>query len=95
MAAEAGRMETNQCCLLAAGTVQHIHEVYLVLEKRVICTIEKATHAVAALFCSFYVFNTNFSIGTSSLFQFLEFLFLKTKVPRKPRLTRFIAKLQL
>lgn len=88
-------METAQCCLLAAGTVQKIEEVYLVLEKKVLCPIERATHAVVALFASFYVFNTNFPIGTISLFQFLEFLFLKTKVPRKPRLTRFIAKLQL
>ena len=55
----------------------------------------KKTEAVATLFSSFFVFNINYTVGTVSLFQFLEFLFLKNNVPRKPRLSRFIAKLQL
>ena len=47
------------------------------------------------LFATFYIFYINFPVGAALLFQFFEFLFLKSKVPKKPRLTRFIAKLKL
>ena len=84
LTAEANQMDTKQCYLLATGSATHIVDVHLVIERQVLCTVDKATHAVAALFASFYVFNTNFPIGSCTLFQFLEFLFLKAKVPRKP-----------
>ena len=34
--------------------------------------------------------NINYPIGTTSLFQVLETVFLKAKIPKKPRLQRFI-----
>ena len=78
--AEAASMQTKQCCLLATGSVTAIHEVYLVVEKQILCAIPKATQAVTALFASFFVFNICYPIGTTCLFQFLEVLFLKAKV---------------
>lgn len=95
LACEAAQMPTNQCSLLATGTMAHIRDVYLILENKILHTVTKKTEAVATLFAAFYVFHIRFSVGAVSLFQFLEFLFLKCKVPKKPRLTRFIAKLKL
>ena len=95
LALEAAQMPTNQGCLLASGTVEQLQEVYLVLENKILATISKKTDAVPALFATFYIFHINFPVGAVSLFQFLEFLFLKSKVPKKPRLTRFTAKLKL
>ena len=92
LAHEAAQMPTSQGCLLATGTVERIQEVYLVLENKILTTIGKKTEAVPALFVAFFVFHINFTVGAVSLFQFLEFLFLKSKVPKKPR---FIAKLKL
>ena len=77
LTAEASQMSTKQCYLLATRSAfMVIVDVHLVIERKVLCTVDKATHAVAALFASFYVFNTNFPIETCPLFQFLEFLFL-------------------
>ena len=70
-------------------------KVYLVLKNKILTTIDKKTEAVPALFATFYVFHVNFTVGAVSVFQFLEFLFFTSKVPKKPRLTRFIAKLKL
>ena len=72
-----------------------ISEVYLVVERQILCAIAKAIQAVAALFATFYGFNINYPIGRTCLFQFLEVFFLKAKVSRKPRLQRLIAKLDL
>ena len=93
--AEAASMMTKQCCLLATGSVAAINEVHLVVERQILCAVTKATQAVAALFASYFVFNVNYPIGTTCLFQFLETMFLKAKVPRRPRLQQFIAKLAL
>ena len=93
--AEAASMMTKQCCLLATGSVAAINEVYLVVERQILCAVAKGTQAVAALFASFFVFNISYPIGTTSLFQFLETVFLKAKVPKKPRLQKFIARLAL
>ncbi len=68
----------------ATGTVEHLQEVYLVLENKILATISKKTEAVPA---TFYIFHTNFPVGAV-----FEFLFLKSKVPKKPR---FNAKLKL
>ena len=54
LTAEASQMDTKQCCLLATGSVTHIVDVHLIIERKVLCTVDKATHAVAALFASFY-----------------------------------------
>jgi len=88
-------LPTKQCCLLVTGKPEESKEVFLVLENQVLTKIEKTTEAVVALFASFYVFNINYTPGTHSLFQFFEFLFLRVKVAKKPRLTRFIATLKL
>ena len=64
LTAEVSQMDTKQCYLLATGSATHIVDIHLVIEKKVLCTVDKATHAVAALFASFYIFNTNFPIRT-------------------------------
>ena len=92
---EATELPTKQCCLLATGTIEELREVFLCLENQVLTRVEKKTQAVAALFAAFFVFNINYTTGTYSLFQFLEFLFLKAKLAKKPRLTRLIARLKL
>ena len=68
--------------LLATGTIKEVREVFLCLENQVQMQVEKKTQAVAALFAAFFVFNIMYTNGTYSLFQFLEFLFLKAKVAR-------------
>ena len=88
-------MQTKQCCLLATGSVTAINEVYLVVERQILCAITKATQEVAVLLASFHAFHVNYPISTTCLFQFLEVCFLKVKVSRKPRLQRFIAKLSI
>ena len=92
---EAAELPTKQCCLLASGSIEKVQEVFLCLENQVLMRIEKTTQAVAAIFAAFFVFNVNYTAGTYALFQFLEFLFLKTKLVKKPRLTRLIARLKL
>ena len=73
--------------LLATGTIKEVREVFLCLENQVQMWVEKKTQAVAALCAAFFVFNIMYTNGTYSLFQFLEFLFLKAKVARPlPRL---------
>ena len=53
---------------------------------------EKTTQAVVALFVSFYVLYISCTLGTHSLCQYL---FVKSKVATKPRLTRFVASLKV
>ena len=92
---EATELPTKQCCLLATGTIKEVREVFLCLENQVLMRIEKTAQAVAALFAAFFVFNSNYTNGTYSLFQFLECIFLRAKVSKKPRLARLIARLKL
>ena len=64
LTAEVSQMDTKQCYLLVTESATHAVDIHLVIERKVLCTVDKATHAVAALFASFYIFNTNFPIGT-------------------------------
>ena len=88
-------MPSNQGCVLCTGTFEKIQDCYLVLEKKILFRIPKKTEVVILLFCVYFVFNISYPVGTSSFYQFLEFLFIKSKLPKKQALGRLVAKLRL
>ena len=87
-------MTTTQGCLLCTGGIKKVEEVFLVLEKKILFAV-KATHCAVILFATFFVFHLNFPIGANSFFQFLEYAFLKVKLPKKQALARLAAKLNI
>lgn len=90
---EALEVGTTQPCLIIRSNDGSIKDVFLVIEKKIICEVS-IEHAIVVLFSSFYVFNVNYPLGCSNFYLALESIFLKKKVlGRKPRLCALLAEL--
>ena len=94
LAHEAANVTTNQGCLLCTGSYEGVKEAYLALEKEILFAV-KTTDCAVALFAAFFVFNVNYPASTNPFFQFLEYAFLKVKLPKKQALARLAAKLNM
>lgn len=93
MNSEALQVGTTQPCLIIRSNDASIKDVFLVVEKKILCDVS-IEHAIAILFSSFYVFNVNYPLGCYNFYLALENLFLKKKVlGRKPRLCALLAEL--
>ena len=63
------------------------NSIYMMHALSDVLPLKQKTNSVCSLLSQPKV---NYPIGTTSLFQVLETVFLKAKIPKKPRLQRFI-----
>ena len=77
---EAQEVPCPQPCLLVKG--EQMKELYLVIEKTVICKVP-ASAAPLALLSAYYCFNLHYTLGCNNLYSFFEVVFLGRKRPAK------------
>lgn len=96
IAAAAALSDNSQPSLLVCGSLgDRISSVHLVMEKKIFLTLRKRVEAIPVLFATYFVFNLTYEHGAQSFYQFLEHIFLKTKLGRKQGPQKLIASLKL
>ena len=85
---------TPQPCLVVRGSISHIKEAALVVEKKIVTTM-RAEEAPLILLSAFYAFNMHYTEHCSNFYTFFEVIFFNGQRPsKKPRLTALLARLQ-
>ena len=83
----------NEPYLLCCGSFANPDQIFLVIDREVVCEIEP-NHSVFALLSGFFVFNVQYTTGCSLLFSFLESLLnIQIKQTRQPSVALFMASL--
>ena len=66
----------------------------MIVEKQVLCKIPNITQAPLILLATFYVFNMEYTRGTSNVFIFLEYYFMGIRAPKeKTKVGNFVSQL--
>ena len=72
-------VSTAQPCLLARCGEGKVKDIYLAIEKTIICQV-KVEQSILLLFSSFYVFNLHYIASCTNFYHFFEILFLRKKL---------------
>ena len=87
-------VKTDEPTIVVRGSIAHIKDALLVVEKEVVCKLSRMGKAVLILLASFYVFNKHHSGVFSTVFIFLEYNILGNSIPvSKTSINHFIAQL--
>ena len=87
-------MRTDEPTIVVRGSITHIKDALLVVEKEVVCKLSSMGTAVLILLASFYVFNKCHTGVLSNLLIFLEYTILGRSIPiSKTRINLFVAQL--
>ena len=80
--------------IVIRGSLVSIKDMYLVIQKQVLCKIPEIKDVVLILLASFYVFNMHYTSGFSNLFMVLEHYIMGRTIPKsKTKVHNFIAQL--
>ena len=69
--------------VMIRGSLSNPKEAFLVVEKEVLCKIPNLSNVALALLATFYVFNMEYTRGTSNVFIFFEHYFMVITAPKE------------
>ena len=81
-----------QPVILIRGSVQEPKEAYLATDKVILCKLSME-NALLALMAAFYSFNVQYTPGCTNFFSFIDTYFLDHKMPKRSRISNFLAQL--
>ena len=87
-------MKVPQPMLVVRGSLSKPKDVFLVVEKNLLCKITNIKMGYLILLAGFFVFNMQYTTTLVNVYTFLECFFLDLKVPKgKSRINSFMAQL--
>ena len=72
----------DDICHPAPSLILTGSQIFLVAEKKIVCTIDKFVEAPIALLAAYYVYNMSYPLGLHTFYTYLEYVILDKK-PKK------------
>ncbi len=89
---EARKRAQNEPYLLCCGDVCQPEQIYLVIEREIICEV-KNEDTPYALLSAFFVFNIEYTLGCTNVYLFLEKTLLGVEGKPTPTVAHFMSAL--
>ena len=69
--------------VMIRGSLSNPKDAFLAVEKEVLCKLPNVSEVALTLLSTFYVFNMQYTHGTSNVFVLLEYYFMGIKAPKE------------